>query len=154
VRYDFKTADKLLEVFGNLRKYYNGDLNRLHKEAKDSADLEEKLKSLGKGIGDVTTAIFLRDMRHCWNKAEPKATSLVLEAMKNLGIKDLRDFANKNSIDLVYLETALLRLGKNFCRKRKCAECSAREFCSQQLLNITSVNENQLRVKSWNMKSF
>lgn len=40
-------------------KYYNGDLNKLNLEAKDSADLEEKLK-LGKGIGEVTVAIFLK----------------------------------------------------------------------------------------------
>ncbi len=111
-RYDFKTADKLLEVFGNLRKYYNGDLNKLHQKAKDSADLQEKLK-LGKGIGDVTVSIFLRDMRYCWEKADSKPTSLVVEAMKSLGIKDLKDFARQNSIDIVQLETALLRLGKN-----------------------------------------
>jgi len=54
-RYDFKTADRLLEVFGNLRKYYNGDLN---------------------------------------------------------------DFTRQNSIDMVQLETALLRLGKNLRKSR------------------------------------
>lgn len=127
VRYDFKTADKLLEVFGNLVKNYDGDLNRLHGEAKDSADLEERLKKLGKGIGDVTIAIFLRDMRRCWEKAEPKSTPLVLEAMKNLDIKNLRDFA---AIDSVRLETALLRLSKNFCRKKSCEACPVKELCS------------------------
>ncbi len=126
VRYDFKTTDKLLEVFRNLHRRYGGDLNKLHEKAKDSADLEEKLKSLGKGIGDVTVAIFLREMRPCWKKADPKPTPLVLEVMKNLGIEDLKDFA----IDLVRLETALLRLSKNFCRKNKCRECPARELCS------------------------
>ncbi|MBI5254008.1 MAG: hypothetical protein HY930_06415, partial [Euryarchaeota archaeon] len=129
VRYDFKTADKLLEVFGNLQREYNGDLNRLHEKARDSADLEEKLKNLGKGIGDITVAIFLRDMRHHWKKANPKPTPPVLEAMKNLGIKDLKDFARKNNLNLVRLETALLRLTKDFCRKEKCRECLAREFC-------------------------
>ena len=36
-RYDFSTADKLLEVFGNLRKVYKGSLNLLHRGAADSA---------------------------------------------------------------------------------------------------------------------
>ncbi|VVB95191.1 Uncharacterised protein [uncultured archaeon] len=116
-RYDFKTADKLLEVFGNIWKHYNGDLNKLYQEAKDSRDLEKKLK-LGKGIGDVTIAIFLRDMRYCWEKADSKPTSLVREAMKNFGIKNLNYFAYKNSIDIVQLETALLRFSKNL-RKRQ-----------------------------------
>lgn len=118
VRYDFKTADKLLEVFGNLVKYYGGDLNRLHGKAKDSADLEEKLKNLGKGIGDVTVAIFLREMRYCWKKADPKPTPLVSIAMKHLGIKDLKKFAREKGVDIVRLETALVRLGRERRRER------------------------------------
>ena len=136
VRYDFKTADKLLEVFGNLQKDYKGDLNKLHENAKDSADLEKKLKSLGKGIGDVTVAIFLREMRNCWEKANPEPTPLVLEAMKNLGIKNLRDSARENNLDIVGLETALLRLSKGFCRKKKCDECLVGDICSAQQMYI------------------
>jgi len=131
VRYDFKTADKLLDVFGNLLLFYGGDLNKLHEEAKDSADLEEILKSLGRGIGEVTVAIFLRDMRHCWEQADPKPTSLVSLAMQNLGIKDLKDFSKRNSVDPVRLETALLRLGKDFCRKRKCSLCMVKDACTR-----------------------
>lgn len=122
VRYDFKTADKLLEVFGRLQQEYGGDLNKLHEKAKDPAGLEEGLKKLGKGIGDVTVAIFLREMRRCWEKADPKPTPRVLEAMKKLGIKDLKDFARRNSIDLVQLETALVRLGRELSRKKKIGE--------------------------------
>ncbi len=133
VRYDFKTADKLLEVFGNLQKNYSGGLNKLHEEARDSEDLEEKIKNLGKGIGDVTVAIFLRDIRYCWKKADPKPTLLILEAAENFGVRDLKEFARKNNLNLVRLETALLRLGKNFCRKEKCPECPAREFCSNPM---------------------
>lgn len=112
VRYDFKTADKLLEVFGHLRKDYGGDLNELHVEAKDSVDLEERLKMLGKGIGEVTVSIFLREMRRCWKKVDPKPTPRVMEAMKRLGIRDLKGFAEKNSFDLARLETALVRWGR------------------------------------------
>jgi hypothetical protein len=112
-RYDYSTADKLLEVFGNLQKQYACNLNKLHALAKDSKDLENRLKALGKGIGDVTVSIFLRDMRVIWKKADPKPTPLVELAAKKLRIKDLKKFAKKNKIDLVRLETALLRFAKN-----------------------------------------
>ena len=46
-RYDFSTADRLLEIFKNLEKEYSGDLNRMHAVATDPNDLEERLKNLG-----------------------------------------------------------------------------------------------------------
>ncbi len=116
VRYDFKTADKLLEVFGNLKKIYDGDLNKLHERAKDSRDLEEKIKGLGKGIGDTTATIFLRDMRYCWEKANPRPTLLIEMGMKEYGIKDLKECAAEHNLDLVRLETTMLRIGKTLRR--------------------------------------
>lgn len=65
-RYDFKTATKLLEVSNNLLRDYAGDLNALHDDAADEADLERRIRQLGKGIGDVTINIFLREMRGIW----------------------------------------------------------------------------------------
>ncbi|MCL4435264.1 MAG: hypothetical protein M1503_07270 [Thaumarchaeota archaeon] len=116
VRYDFSTATKLLNVFGTLKRDYS-DLWQLYNAARDSRDLEERLKSLGKGIGDVTVAIFLRDMRSIWSKADPKPTQLVQKAMNELSIQDLRLFSKQHGLDLVRLETALLRLEKDFIRK-------------------------------------
>jgi len=81
-RYDYKTADKLLLVMDNLNKNYGGSLNRLHEQAVNSADLEDRLKKLGKGIGDVTVSIFLRELRGTWKKADPKPTPLVVSAAK------------------------------------------------------------------------
>jgi hypothetical protein len=118
-RYDFSTATKLLEVFGNLCKRYGGDLNRLHALAKDSRDLENRLKELGKGIGDTTVSIFLRDIRVAWPKADPEPSPQVRLAMRELKIKDLKRFAKAKRLDLVKLETALLRLGKDFIRRGK-----------------------------------
>lgn len=118
-RYDFSTADKLLEVFGNLKKHYRGDLNQLHQDAKDSRDLEGRLKGLGKGIGDTTVSIFLRDMRLAWSKADPKPTPLVQTGMKKLKIKDMKAVAARKGLDLVRLETALLRLGKDFMKRNR-----------------------------------
>lgn len=145
-RYDFKTADKLLAIMKNLISEYEGNLNLLHERASDSSDLEKRLKNFGKGIGDVTVSIFLRDLRGLWKKAEPKPTALVILAARNLEItkeekpekvlEDLKEFWRKNEIsgkDFINFETALLRLGKDFCRKKTCDTCRFREFlsCSQ-----------------------
>ncbi len=141
-RYDFKTADKLLEVMRNLMEKFNGSLKLLHSRASNAKDLENRLKDLGKGIGDVTVSIFLRELREVWEKAKPNPTSLVVSAAKNLGIvenetdenalKQLEDFWAKNKVageSFINFETALLRLGKNFCRKRKCASCPVKRDC-------------------------
>lgn len=140
-RYDFKTADKLLETMKNLLERYDGSLTRLYNEAKNEQDLANKLKSLGKGIGEVTISIFLRELRGIWEKAEPEPTALVVLAAKKLGMIDgktrsplesLKNFWFKNSVagkSFVNFETALLRLGKDYCRKRKCAVCQFRADC-------------------------
>jgi hypothetical protein len=118
-RYDFSTADRLLEVFGNLEKQYGGDLTRLYKESKTRAEVEANLKRLGKGIGDTTLSIFLRDMRHVWRRVEPKPTPLVTLALETLKVRDLEGYAKKHEMDVVPLETALLRYSKDFLKKAK-----------------------------------
>ena len=141
-RYDFKTSDKLLEVMRNLMEKYNGSLNFLHSSASDAENLENMIKDLGKGIGDVTVNIFLRELRDIWKKAEPNPTSLVISAAENLGIvkeetaenalKQLVDFWDENKVarkSFINFETALLRLGKDFCRKGKCTSCPVKSDC-------------------------
>jgi hypothetical protein len=133
-RYDFKTADKLLLVVGNLMKEYDGSLSLLHQKAADTADLENRLRELGKGIGDITISIFLRDLRGIWKKADPKPTPLVMLAAKSLGIikteqpqealSALKVFWNKHKVagySFVNFETVLLRLGKGMRQKRESA---------------------------------
>lgn len=83
VRYDFKTASKLLEVAGRLMDRYGGDLNALHRAAASPSDLEQQIRSLGKGIGEVTVNIFLREMRGIWHKADPLPSELVLAAARS-----------------------------------------------------------------------
>lgn len=121
-RYDFSTATKLLQVFGNLQKDYGGDLNRLHEAAADSDDLVKRLRDLGKGIGETTASIFLRDMRGIWPKADPEPSPLVRLAMRELGIKDIKRLAKQKDVDARWLETALLRLGKDFIKRGKTLE--------------------------------
>ncbi len=131
-RYDFKTATKLLEVMGNLKTKYGGSLNKLHNDATSSHELEKQLKELGKGIGDITVSIFLRDLRDVWCKADPNPTPLVIWAAKRLGIteaddpehvlRELKAFWTQNKIggrSFVNFETALLRYGKDLRRKER-----------------------------------
>ncbi len=160
VRYDFKTATKLLEIMKNLRERYGGDLNRLHLKAKDARDLERRIKELGKGIGEVTTNIFLRELRGIWQKANPLPGKLVIQAAKNLGLtkedlssaifersektrfsseargflilRDLKKMAPKGKF--ISLEAALVRLGKDFCRKKKCPFCPVKDYCPSKKL--------------------
>lgn len=84
VRYDFKTATKLLDIAEMLNTRYNGDLNRLQREAKDASDLEAKLNDF-KGVGPVTVNIFLRELRGVWEKADPLPGDIVVEAAIDLG---------------------------------------------------------------------
>jgi hypothetical protein len=130
-RYDFKTADKLLLVMQNLTEKYGGSLSAVHSQASDKRDLENKLKGLGKGIGDVTVSIFLRELRGVWEKADPNPTGLVILAAEKLGLvkeqatpeetlKQLKTFWKRNAVagtSFVNFETALFRVGKDLRRK-------------------------------------
>ncbi len=85
VRYDYKTATKLLEICAALMRDYGGSLDALHAAAADPRDLEKRLKALGKGIGDTTVGIFLRELRGVWSRAEPPLSPLALAAAHALG---------------------------------------------------------------------
>lgn len=115
VRYDFSTADNLLEMAERLLKEY-GSLTNLYKRAKDPEDLEKRLQDF-KGIGPVTTSIFLRELRHVWKKANPKICPYAIEAAERIGI-DLKKMDRKKK-DFARLECALLRIDKNYIRKNK-----------------------------------
>jgi hypothetical protein len=130
-RYDFKTADKLLLAMRNLVEKHGGSLNNLHDQASDSRDLEKRLRELGKGIGNITVSIFLRELRGIWSKADPYPTPMVVESAKLLGIVDrnagpedslrqLKAFWSKNHVkgkSFVNFETALLRFEKDYVTK-------------------------------------
>ena len=61
IRYDFSTATKLLEICKELKEKY-GSLKNLIKVSKNKKDLAKRLQEF-KGIGQVTTRIFLRDLK-------------------------------------------------------------------------------------------
>ena len=140
VRYDFSTATKLLAIMADLIAHYGGDLNRLHAAAQNPKDLEKRLKKLGKGIGEVTVNIFLRELRDIWSKANPQPSALVRLAAGHLGLLQpgekgltaLRTAWDKEKIpgrDFSDFEAALLRLGKDYCKKLKCINCPMQKTC-------------------------
>lgn len=141
-RYDFSTATKLLEIMEDLERDYGGDLNILHALARDEKDLENRLKALGKGIGDVTVNIFLRELRYVWEKARPEPSDLVQLAAKHLGLArhggsldEIEKVWMENKItgvDFCDFEAALLRLGKDYCRKERREVCPFREVCGRK----------------------
>jgi len=61
VRYDFSTATKLLDICKELRERY-GFLTHLFKVSKNKEDLARRLQEF-RGVGPVTTRIFLRDLK-------------------------------------------------------------------------------------------
>ncbi len=142
VRYDFKTATQLLEIMETLQERYAGDLNLLHQQAIDERDLESRLMEF-KGIGPVTTNIFLRELRGVWEKADPLPSDLVILAARNLGLtpfvgqtteeraQNLFDLREACPEPLIFadFESALVRLGKEWCRKEKHTHCPMREWC-------------------------
>jgi endonuclease III len=141
-RYDFKTATNLLEVVGALKEKYEGDLNRLHFFAEDQRDVEEKLQGLGKGIGPVTASIFLRELRDLWDKAELPLSEPALLAAKNLRLTEAADAASvleelramweakeQDEGRFSDFEAALVKLGKNYCRKKRCFRCPIKAEC-------------------------
>ncbi len=116
VRYDFKTATKLLAVSKALLHEYGGSLDNLHEAAADARDLEARLKALGKGIGDTTVAIFLRELRDIWSKAAPPPAPLALNAAQALGYLKPR---------AVVAGRALLRLQRVWTKNGQPPDCFA-----------------------------
>jgi hypothetical protein len=103
VRYDYKTATKLLDINRALLERYDGNFNILHAAAIDSGDLARRIMELGKGIGKVTTYIFLRELRGKWQKADPPFSSLAFTAAQMLGY--LPNNINNDSGEIVaYLQ--------------------------------------------------
>lgn len=131
VRYDGVTSRKILGICQKLIEEYGGDVNNIHKRAKDPRDLEEKLLEF-RGIGPTTVNIFLRELREIWEKADPGFSKFVKLSAKNLGIKNIKGYWQKRRVkgySFVQFEAALLRLGKDFCHKGKCKACLLKKFC-------------------------
>ncbi|MBM4285560.1 MAG: hypothetical protein FJ128_09970 [Deltaproteobacteria bacterium] len=145
VRYDFKTADKLLAVMRGLKEHYGGDLERLAAGCRDYPELESRLRGLAPGLGPVTVNIFLRELRGVWPLAEPPLSPLALLAAAHLRLLDqalspeaalaaLADAWEARPVpgfDLADLEAALVRLGRDYCRKPAGPPCPLGDRCGR-----------------------
>ncbi len=110
VRYDFSTATKLLEISKDLvTKYGKEPLTAIHKIAKNKKELESILQSF-KGVGPVTTNIFLRELRDVWKKADPEPLPIVKIVAQRFNI-DI-DRLNRKTEEFIRLEVALIRVRK------------------------------------------
>jgi endonuclease III len=117
VRYDFSTASNILEALNTLRNTY-GDLEGLYRYSRDSEDLERRLMEL-KGVGPVAVNIFLRELRGIWDKADPKPSRIAVITARKIGFSDVKRF-----------ESQLVRIGIEYCKRRRCVECPVGGFCS------------------------
>ena len=124
VRYDFSTASNLLEVMGSLKERY-GSLENLYTQAKDSQDLEKRLLEF-KGVGPATVNIFLREIKLVWGKARPRLSTLAREVAAKLRLEE-------KELEAPSLESSLVRLNLEFCKKRKCPECPVKEVCREPI---------------------
>lgn len=131
VRYDFKTATKLLQVMESLQEQYQGSLERLHEAAADYEDLELCVRCLAPGIGPATANIFLRELRDVWSKATPPLSPPAQVAAEHLqlvprglspqdalnALKERWHRQPVNGYDFADLEAALVRQGLELRRK-------------------------------------
>ncbi len=127
VRYDFSTATKLLDIAGRLKEKY-GSLENLYNQSSDTKDLERRLQEF-KGIGAVTTQIFLRELRGVW-QISPEISDKAKSVAENLDI-NLQEFEGEK---LSRVETALVKLGIKYCKRKRCGDCPVRDFCNLHII--------------------
>lgn len=120
-RYDFSTAKNLLGISKSLKEKY-GTLEQLYAQSVNSEDLEGRLDEF-KGVGPVGVNIFMRELRGIWEKAKPKPSSMAVLTAKRIGL---------DSKDVERLESQLIRLNLEFCKKRRSAECPLKDNCADR----------------------
>lgn len=107
VRYDESKSRQILRNCETLLDRYGGSLIRLHREARDCADLEARLEGFH-GVGPVTTNIFLRELRPVWSKADPEPLPVVWEGARRAGV-DLSAFG-RHTVTFARVEAGLIRM--------------------------------------------
>jgi endonuclease III len=122
VRYDFSTASNLLELTVSLKEKY-GSLETLYTQARDSKDLENKLLEF-KGVGPTAVSIFLRELKGIWEKANPSFSPLAKEVASKLGL-------GEGELELSSIESSLVRINLEFCRRKRCSDCPVKEECCE-----------------------
>ncbi|MDP2845848.1 MAG: hypothetical protein Q8N79_07235 [Candidatus Methanoperedens sp.] len=112
VRYDFSTATKLLNIMKELKEKY-GSLEELYAKSSNTEELKNKLMGF-KGIGEVTSQIFLRELRSVW-KIDVPVSVKAAEMAERMNI-NLEEFEGE---ELTRIEDALVKLYLRYGKKGK-----------------------------------
>ncbi|VVB51175.1 Uncharacterised protein [uncultured archaeon] len=121
VRYDFSTATKLLNIMKELKEKY-GSLEKLHAQSGNTEELKIKLMEF-KGIGEVTSQIFLRELRRVW-KIDVPVSNKAAEMAERMNI-DLEEFEGE---ELTRVEDALVKFYLRYGKKGKRTENPAEGY--------------------------
>ena len=122
VRYDFSTASNLLELAASLKEKY-GSLETLYTQVRSSRNLENKLLEF-KGVGPTAVSIFLRELKGIWERANPQPSPLAKEVASKLGL-------GEGELELPGMESSLVRINLEFCRRKRCFSCPVKEGCHE-----------------------
>ncbi len=112
VRYDFSPATKLLSIMKELKEKY-GSLEKLYAKSRNTDELKSKLMEF-KGIGEVTSQIFLRELRGVW-KIDLPVSVKAAEMAERMNIA-LEGFEGE---ELTRVEDALIKLYLRYGKKGK-----------------------------------
>jgi hypothetical protein len=128
VRYDFRTASRLQELERIVRERYGGRISVIGATSADPAAAEAAIEALP-GWGQVTTRLFLRELRGVWPAAHPSSDPRARWAAAHLGLRRdeseagtlawLESFAPEAGLDVRDLEAALVRLALRHGRGRR-----------------------------------
>ncbi len=128
VRYDERTASRLLALAETIADRYDGRLVTLGEQLVDAGELERALDALP-GWGPVTVRAFLRELRGVWPGADVMLDQRAAAAARHLqlptGLEALDSLAAVAHLDLRDLEAGLVRLG--LCHDL--AKCPGGEEC-------------------------
>jgi hypothetical protein len=125
VRYDFSTADRLLEIARNLRE---PDLLQTLANKRSYPEVEERLTHI-RGVGPKTVEIFLRELQGHW-KSSPSWSEEAREAAHRLGL-DLTGWVLAPS-SRRRVENGLVRVWLEHCKPRRWRNCPVDIDCGCQ----------------------
>lgn len=69
-------------------------------------------------------SIFLRELKGIWEKANPQPSSTAEQVASRLTLA-------REELELPGVESALVRIGLEFCKGKRCSVCPVREECSE-----------------------